>query len=321
MKNVQEWVNDKPVLLALTSLEWVYLAPELYNFLCVLSEEEGKSKVKEIFPLPSINEWVAMYENPSVIPSIIGILTNMNQLMVMLERVRMPNNKDDHIMEIKKQGLKTLNELKANENVEDIKDNYWLQINKMRLDSMDEEISGCDDGIKEKNQDLLKSPILIYTVRVLMPSILLYQRNPQELFREAKNGKLDSLAKLLVIDKEILRDEIIFGFYKAAAQKNNELDYNMLTKAFKETPADQLSLKKVKVAVARFILDISKLMGHRFTINEIKDLYHNIEKDRQGDDAAIDEDGFYDSEDSFYKAVTRHPGYDFLSPYSSDKII
>jgi hypothetical protein len=299
MKNVQEWLNDKPTLLALNSLEWIYLAPEIYKILCALSEKEGKSKIKEKFPLPPINEWIAMYENPLVIPSIIGILKNMSSLMGMLERVRVPNNKDAHIKEIKKQALKTPKELKANEKAEDIKDNYWIQIIKMRLDSMGAEFSGTGDDIKEKSQALLKSPILIYTARALIPSVLLYQRNPQDLFREAKSGKIDSLAKLLVIDKEILRDETIFGFYKAAAEKDNKLDYNMLTKAFKQTPADQLSLKKVKVAVARFILDISKLMGHHFTINEIRDLYDKIEKDRKRDDAAIDEDDTYDSEDSF----------------------
>ena len=35
MKNVQEWINDKPVLLALASLEWVYLASELYKYLAL----------------------------------------------------------------------------------------------------------------------------------------------------------------------------------------------------------------------------------------------------------------------------------------------
>ena len=320
MKNVKEWVNDRPVLLALTSLEWAYLAPEIYEILCALSEEEGKSKIKKILPLPPINEWIAMYENPSIIPTIMGILINMSPLMGILEPVRVPSNKGVHVMESKKQALKTPHELRAEENTKDAQDNYWLKLNKARLDSMEEEISGVEDISKEKSLALLKLPIFIYTARVLMPSILLYQQNPQNLFKEAKNGKLDSLAKLLVIDKEILRDENIFGFYRAASQKNNDLDYNMLTKAFRQTPADQLSLKKVKVAIARFILDFSKIMGHSFTTKEIRGLYDKIEKDRKGDDAAIDEDGTYDSEDSFYRAVIRHPGYDFLLQYASDKI-
>lgn len=180
---------------------------------------------------------------------------------------------------------------------------------------MKDEISGVDDGGIERIREFLTSPIIVYAVRVLAPSLLLYQRNPQELFKEARRGKLDSLAKLLVIDKEILRDETIFGFFRDAAQPDKELEYNMLTKAFRQTPADLVTLKKVKVAVARLILDISKLMGHRFTINEIRALYDKIEKDRGGDDAAIDEDGLYDSEDSFYKAVIRHPGYDSLFPH------
>ena len=321
MKNVQEWVNDKPVLLALTSLEWVSLAPDIYDYLRDFGEEEGKRKLKEIFPLPPINEWVEMYENPSVISKIIELLKNMNQLMVMLERVRVPKDKDAHIMEIKKQAFMTPNELKAHEKTEDTPDNFWLKISKMRLDSIKSENSGVGDGEIEKILSLLTSPIGIYTMRVLVPSILLYQRNPQKLFQEAKNGKLDSLAKLLVIDKQILRDETIFGLFEDAAQKDKALEYNMLTKAFRQTPADLVSLKKVKVALARFILDISKLMGRHFTINEIRDLYDKIEKDREGDDSAIDEDGTYDSADSFYKAVKRHPGYDSLFSQISDKII
>jgi len=319
MKNVQEWLHDKPMTLGLASLEWIYIAPDIYKYLQVLSER--KSKIKEKFPLPPINEWIEMYENPSVIPMIIGLLINANQLMGMLDRVRVPNDKDAHIMEIKKQELMTPNELKDHEENKDMQDNFWLKISKMRLDSMKNELAGNDDRVTEKSLELLSLPIFIYTVRVLLPSLLLYQRNPQELFKEAKNGKLDSLAKLLVIDKEILRDETIFGFFNDAAQRDKKIEYNMLTKAFRQTPADLVSLKKVKVAVARFILDISKIMGHSFTINEIRDLYDKIEKDREGDDSAIDEDGTYDSADSFYRAVViRHPGYDFLFPHSSDKI-
>jgi hypothetical protein len=219
-----------------------------------------------------------------------------------------------------KQALMTPNDLKDNEENKYTQNNFWLQIINMRIDSMESEFSGVyNDGI-EIIRKLLPEPIIIYIVRVFAPSILLYQRNPHELFKEAKNGKLDSLAKLLVIDKEILRDETIFGLFNNAAQKDKELEYNMLTKAFRQTPADLVSSKKVKVAVARLILDVSKFLGHRFTINEIRDLYDRIEKDRKSDDDVIDEEGTYDSEDSFYKAVTRHTGYEFLFPPVSDKI-
>jgi len=320
MKNVQEWVNDNPVLLALTSLEWISLAPVIYDFLRDFGEEEGKRTLKEIFPLPPINEWVEMYENPSVIPMIIEKLISMNQLMGMLERIRVPNDKDAHIMEIKKQAFMTPNELKAHKKTKDRQDNYWLKISKMSLDSKKSEISGVGNDKIKKILNWLTSPIGIYTIRVLVPSILLYQRNPQDLFKEARSGKLDSLTKLLVINKEILRDETIFGLFNDAAQKDKKIEYNMLTKAFRQTPADLVSLKKVKVALARFILDISKLMGRHFTINEIRDIYDKIEKDREGDDSAIDEDGTYDSADSFYKAVKRHPGYDSLFSHISDKI-
>jgi len=326
MKNVEEWVNDKPVLLALTSLEWVYLAPGIYEYLRAFGEKEGKRKLKETFPIPPINEWIKMYENPSVIPTVIGILKNMSEFVSKLMGMQglsgssLPNDKDANMMEVKKQALSTPNELRAHEIIKDTKDNQWLQISKMRFDLMKGDLSGVGGGI-EKIRELSALPIVVYAVMVLVPSLLLYQRNPQDLFKEARSGKLDSLAKLLVIDKEILRDETIFGFFRNASQQDKELDFNMLTKAFRQTPADLVSLKIVKVAIARFILDISKIMGHRFTIKEISDLYNKIEKDREGDDAAIDEDGLYDSEDSFYKAITRHPGYDFLSPHISDKII
>ncbi len=39
MKNIQEWINDKPVLLALTSLEWIYLAPSIYDMLRSFGDE------------------------------------------------------------------------------------------------------------------------------------------------------------------------------------------------------------------------------------------------------------------------------------------
>lgn len=327
MKNVEEWVNDKPVLLALTSLEWVYWAPGIYDYLRAFGEKEGKRKLKEIFPIPPINEWIKMYENPSVISTVIGILKNMSEFVSKLMGMQglfgssLPNDEDADMMEIKKQALSTPNELRANEKTKDTQDNQWLQISKMRFDLMKGDLPGIDNSAIEKIRQISTLPIIVYAVMVLVPSLLLYQRNPQDLFKEARSGKLDSLAKLLVIDKEILRDETIFEFFRNAAQQDKELDFDMLTKAFRQTPADLVSLKKVKVAVARFILDISKFMGNRLTIKEIRGLYDKIEQDREGDDAAIDEDGLYDSENSFYRAIMLHPGYDSLFPHISDKII
>jgi hypothetical protein len=324
MKNIQEWINDKPVLLALTSLEWVYLAPAIYDILRGFGDEAVNRKLKEKFPLPPFNEWINLYENTSVLPSIIRILMSIDdgfsKVASLLRQDRTTNEKNTLTHEIKRQSFSTLEVLKSVEATNSgAQDNTWLQISKIQIDSMKDEISGVDDGMAERVAERLTSPDLIFALRVMTPSVLLYQRNPQDLFREARSGKLDSLAKLLVIDKEILRDETIFGVFKGAADPGKVLEYNMLTKAFRQTPADLVTLKKVKVAVARFILDISRLMGHRLTMNEIRALYDKIEKDRAGDNAAIDEDGLYDSEDSFYKAVIRHPGFDSLFPPFSDK--
>ncbi len=46
-------MNDKPVLLALTSLEWVYLAPDIYDYLRAFGGKGRSRKLKEKFLLPS----------------------------------------------------------------------------------------------------------------------------------------------------------------------------------------------------------------------------------------------------------------------------
>lgn len=324
MRNVKQWIFDKPTLLALNASEYVFIAPEIYKFLHAFGEDEGRKRIKERLPLPpDIKDWVKMYETQSLKPILIEIIKNLKTITVQLNNLNniasIPKITDINEDEIKKEAFRTPKALETDkEKDKKQKNNFWLKIIRWRLDLMKDEVTGADEeGIKELKK-ILPSPVIVYAIRVAIPCLLLYQQSPQVLFKEARSGKLDSLAKLLIVDKEILRDEIIFELFKDASRK--EIDYNMLTKAIRQTPADMVTLKKVKVAVARFISDMSIFIGHRLTMNEIRDLYDSFEKDKQNDDAAIDEDGLYDSEDSFYRAVMRHSGYSHLFPPKSDKI-
>ena len=141
------------------------------------------------------------------------------------------------------------------------------------------------------------------------------------MFQEARNGRVDSLAKLLVIDKEVLKDETLFRLFRDAAQKDKQTDYNILTKAIRQNPGDIFTLREIKVAIARFILDVSKFFGRPLKMPEIRNLFDYIEKDRERDDTVIDEEGLHDSQDSFYKAVMRHAGFESLFQRKSDKKI
>jgi len=131
MKNIQEWLKDKPILLALTSLQWAYIAPQIYEILCALEDK----KIKEKLPTPPIDKWIEIYESPSTISIIIEMIKDicipLVQMMGVIERSRVSNNEG---MEIKRQAIMTIDELNAHQDINNTQDNAWLRIHKTRLD-------------------------------------------------------------------------------------------------------------------------------------------------------------------------------------------
>lgn len=323
MNNIERWIKDKPVGMALPSLGIASVAGPIYEYLRLFSSKEGMEKVDSLFPRPEFAEWIGVYENPSVLSRLLGILKTLSglggELGSLLERSIKPAEVHDaSTQEVIMQSLSSLNDLDSSGKVEGPAA-YWSNLAELSVDDVLGKSSGAGSSFLEEIAPFVKSPMIPFAVRVVMPCFVLYQRNPQELFHEARIGRVDSLAKLLIIDKEVLRDEVIFRLFTGVAQKKKKTDYNILTKALRQNPGDVFTLREIKVAIARFILDTSKFFGSPLKMPEIRALFDYIEKDRQADDSAIDEEGLYESQDSFYKAVMRHGGFETLFIPKSDK--
>jgi len=314
LKNTQAWAADKPFFLFLAASESFFNAPYIYDYLNFLNDT---NLISEYLPLPSFPEWISVYEDNSLISKLIKKLKDQGHYGKILGELLEGLFALEHDPSLWERFTKFLHRINCDTKLHSKYTAHAVEFAKELINlshsAMEDDILKLDDvRVAQLKNDLKTQPELCFCLRVLIPSILLYQKNPQELFNEAREGRIDSLSKLLVIDKEILKDEVIFAFFSKVAMKETDLDYNLVTKAFRQTPADLVTIRKIKVALARFVVDLSIFLGKRLSINEMRALFDAIEKDRTGDDTAIDEEGLYDSEDSFYKAVMRHPGYESI---------
>lgn len=314
MKSTQAWAGNKPALIFLAASESFFNAPYIFDYLNFLKNPD---LVSEYLPLPSFSEWISIYEDNSLISKLIKKLKDQGDYGEKIGEILEGIFTIEHNPLLKERLTKIFQRIEQDAK---LRKKYTAHAVEFSKELMNLSHSAMEDDISKKGNvfgtnlknDLKTQPELCFCLKVLIPSILLYQKNPQELFNEAREGRIDSLSKLLVIDKEILKDRVIFSFFSRVAMKENDLDYNLVTKAFRKTPADMVTIRKIKVALARFIVDLSIFLGKRLSINEMRALFDAIEKDRTADDTAIDEEGLYDSEDSFYKAVMRHPGYESI---------
>jgi len=314
LKNTQAWAVGKPVLLFLAASESFFNAHYIYDYLNSLKDPDY---IAELLPLPSLSEWISIYEDNSLLSKSIKKLKDQGEYGEKIGEILEGMFEIEHNPSFREKLLKIFQRISRDDKLREKYNAYAIEFSKELINlshsAMEDDILKLNDvHVAQLKKNLITQPELCFLLRVLVPSILLYQKNPQELFYEAREGRIDSLSKLLVIDKEILKDEVIFAFFSKVAMKENDLDYKLVTKALRQTPADLVTIRKIKVALARFVVDISIFIGKRLSINEMRALFDAIEKDRTGDDTAIDEEGLYDSEDSFYKAVMRHTGYESI---------
>ena len=151
--------------------------------------------------------------------------------------------------------------------------------------------------------EILKDDYMQFFIRVYCPCWFLHGRRPDQLMEQARQGHLDSLEKLLRIDKAIVRDENIAQLIHQTSTQRNLLKYDSLMAAYSGSPNKKISLSKVKASCAGFISTISLLFGNRLYEPDLRALFNAVAVDF-GHHEQIDEDIPADPA-SFSKAILR----------------
>lgn len=156
-------------------------------------------------------------------------------------------------------------------------------------------------------------PEIAFIVTVLIPCWFEYRELMTPLLRRARQGDLESLEKILRLDKNAIHDPKIAKELHIASQKPQGIIYRRLTNAMANQTRTKLTPERVKIWMSGLILLISEILQCKLTTPEIRKLFDALSYDLNGD--------LYDSEitleeDAFRMAVNREK--DFWRPFIKD---
>ena len=168
-----------------------------------------------------------------------------------------------------------------------------------------------DDIDKDKLLDLVAQPEFLFIFKIIIPSFLFYGEHPAKLYRKARQGDVESLDKILRLDKgAVCCKRINKHFYSPT----DSCELKKLTLALHRQPKGKISYQKAKFLIAGFISFLSEILGHRLSAPEIQDLFNAYAVD-SGYDDLIDAD-LPPSPEGFAKAIQRERSFwsSFLKP-------
>ena len=101
--------------------------------------------------------------------------------------------------------------------------------------------------------EAINTPELSFLIRVVIPCIFLHKTSPTLLFRKARQGDVESLCKLLRIDKQIIHHPRIIKHIAHYSQMNSGKGQDEIIQALPGSPKGSTTLRKIKYSLAGII--------------------------------------------------------------------
>jgi hypothetical protein len=155
-----------------------------------------------------------------------------------------------------------------------------------------------------------------FFLRVWMPCLLLYRKNPTQLVRAARLGSVSALENLLMLDKLILQEPGIAAQIQRWSDEGQRGKLARVAKGIEERPA-AMKPKRVKYALAGLISAAFGSIGDRPEAPQIQAAFDIVAR-RACDGAAVDKD--IPAGETFSKAIQRdRQGWDkIIKPDTSN---
>lgn len=122
---------------------------------------------------------------------------------------------------------------------------------------------------------------------------------PGKLYRQARQGNLESMDKLLRLDSSLLHDPVIGKKIHELRIQGKSSAYDKLLFAAQNPPKKKINQRAVKANLSGFISAIAKLQHRRLTENQIRELFDAIAQDSGrgplDNDLPESQEGFYQS--------------------------
>ncbi len=292
MHEIEKWAKEKPLNVVTIAHQCVSSAETLYEIL----NFSKLSNLPEFFPnYPSISEWLTLYrshkKNQAILFSHIQHVNDFGKTLYQISK-----NLNSRTLEKNPERQKPFTKKQKNEAIEHF---YKISLTDIVTENLD------DQNLHESTEakKIRSSPVLLFDLKVLLPSLLLYREHPTMLYRKARLGDIGAIDNLLRIDKAIICDKRISKIIFNASAKVDKSTFDRLVNALHGTPVNKISMQRYKVFVSGFLSVFSELLGHRLSAPEIQELFNAYAIDKQIDDL-IDPD-LQDSPEAFSKAIQR----------------
>lgn len=149
---------------------------------------------------------------------------------------------------------------------------------------------------------VIREPIIFFIYRIWFPCFLSFGTLPGFLYRKARQGDLQSICNLILIDKSMLRDKrIAEQVYKYSMDPGSK-NYRKIINAISGTLSEP-SIKTIKMRVAGFISKFASLSGVDMTAPDIQAIFDEAHAQANPDEL-IDTD-LPESKEAFTRDILR----------------
>lgn len=121
-----------------------------------------------------------------------------------------------------------------------------------------------------------------FLARVWLPCYALYREYPTRLLNRARHGDIDAIDQLLRVDKSIITEARIAQHWHEAAHASRKARFRRMVTAIKGRPVGDISLAKIKRALAGLIVEIGQLLGENIEEPDVRRLFDIVAKLRRG---------------------------------------
>lgn len=303
MLAVEKWAKDKNPLLAFFATQFVANTREAHLEFQQIRERRLSNHQ---FPLPSPTPWFAMYRSH-------------RKLINFLKKIILKSSM--YSKETYEYGEALINELTAIGSGKVIKSEHppsaeeiekaknFLQnllsesFQALKTDFDDTPLAS--EVKKDLNETMSEMDLEgSFLVLVWAPCSFLYRTHPTRLYRKARQGDIDAIEKLLLIDPLMLNEPAIARHIHSLRLNNKQNEYESLLVAPIKPLDSKIKPKRMKGNVAGLILALARMLNIPLKENEIRDLFHAVAKDLERDEDVIDFD--LSDDQGFFKTTKRN---------------
>ena len=271
-----------------------------------------KAYLKDFGDIPPLSVWLTYYkEFPLSSDDIAMLAKNFGALFGIssdsINKILAIDEKLVNGVEGKSQAA--INEIKSEFNeVLDIAEDAYVR-------NFYEQAEDIDATSDEAFDTLIRMPEMKFLLWVYLPCQVLYGDSPDNLFRVAQEGCIESIDKLLRIDPSVLGDPQIMELFHTASKSEDQTIYQTITLALKSPPKGPITNQKIKYKYAGLIALYAERFDDTLTAPEIETIFNALATDLNRPDLKlVESDDVYN--DSIAKSIRREKQFwsKLLSP-------